>query len=116
MHKKNNAALGFIFITLLVDCIGIGIMLPVLPDLLKELTHGSTSDAARYGGWLTFAISRASRLFCAPIIGGLSDKYGRRPVLLASLLGLGIDYIFISWAPTLGLVVRGAHHLRGIRG
>jgi DHA1 family tetracycline resistance protein-like MFS transporter len=106
MHKKNNAALGFIFITLLVDCIGIGIMLPVLPDLLKQLTHGSTSDAARYGGWLTFAYA-SMQFFCAPIIGGLSDKYGRRPVLLASLLGLGVDYLVISWAPTLAWLFAG---------
>jgi DHA1 family tetracycline resistance protein-like MFS transporter len=100
MHKNMNAALGFIFVTMLVDCIGVGIMLPVVPDLIKQLTGGTTSQAAQIGGWLTFAYA-GMQFFCAPVIGGLSDRYGRRPVLLASLLGLGIDYLVVAWAPTI---------------
>lgn len=101
-----TAALGFIFITMLVDCIGIGLMLPVMPDLIKKLTNGNLSEASTYGGWLTFAYA-FMQFFFAPIIGGLSDRYGRRPVLLASLLGLGIDYVFMSWAPSIAWLFVG---------
>lgn len=106
MRDRKSAALGFIFVTLLVDCIGLGIIIPVMPDLIKELTSGSLSEASRYGGWLTFAYA-SMQFFFAPILGGLSDKYGRRPVLLASLLGLGIDYIFLAMAPTLAWLFVG---------
>ncbi len=106
MRDKKSAALGFIFITLLVDCIGLGIILPVMPDLIRELTHGSISEASTWGGWLTFAYA-IMQFFFAPILGGLSDKYGRRPVLLAFLLGLGVDYIFLAFAPTLAWLFVG---------
>ncbi len=106
MRDKKSAALGFIFITLLVDCIGLGIIIPVMPDLIRELTGGSLSEASTWGGWLTFAYA-TMQFFFAPILGGLSDKYGRRPVLLASLLGLGADYIFLAFAPTLAWLFVG---------
>ncbi|MBK7668142.1 MAG: TCR/Tet family MFS transporter [Sphingobacteriaceae bacterium] len=96
----NKKALLFIFITLLVDCTGIGIIIPVVPTLIQQLTGGSVSDAATYGGWLTFAYAIMQFVF-SPILGGLSDRYGRRPVLLISLLGLGIDYLFLFFAPDL---------------
>jgi DHA1 family tetracycline resistance protein-like MFS transporter len=99
-QPKREAALGFIFITLLIDITGFGIVIPVFPDLIKHLIHGNLSDAARYGGWLTFAYSVVQFLF-APVLGNLSDKYGRRPVLLGSLLGFGIDYIFLAFAPSI---------------
>ena len=104
--SKKNPALIFIFITLLIDVIGLGIIIPVMPKLIQELTGGSLSDAAQYGGWMYFAYS-VMQFACAPIMGGLSDRFGRRPVLLASLMGFGIDYIFLAFAPTLAWLFVG---------
>jgi DHA1 family tetracycline resistance protein-like MFS transporter len=86
MTSKKSPAIGFIFITLLIDVMGLGIIIPVMPKLISELVGGSLSDAARYGGWILFSYSFV-QFICAPIVGGLSDQFGRRPVLLASLLG-----------------------------
>ncbi len=97
---KKQAALGFIFLTLLLDIIGFGIIIPVLPELIQQLTNSSLSEAAKYGGWLLFAYS-IMQFICSPIIGNLSDKVGRRPVLLFSLFGFGIDYLFLAFAPTI---------------
>src|SRR5437868_14734793 len=106
MPVKKQAALGFIFVTLLIDVIGLGIIIPVMPKLLAELIHGNISDAARYGGWLMFSYSIMQFLF-SPVLGNLSDRYGRRPILLISLFGLGIDYLFLSFAPTIGWLFVG---------
>jgi len=111
MAKNGKAALSFIFITLLIDVTGLGIIIPVLPTLISELIQGNISDAASYGGWLTFAYA-IMQFVCAPILGNLSDRYGRRPVLLFSLFGFGIDYLFLAFAPTiwwlfLGRVIAG---------
>lgn len=100
LHQKRSAALGFIFVTLLVDIIGWGIIIPVLPDLIMSLTHGTVSEAAIDGGWLT-AIYAGMQFVFSPVLGGLSDRYGRRPVLLVSLLGFGIDYLVLANAPTI---------------
>jgi len=100
MTVKRDAALGFIFTTLLIDITGLGIIIPVLPDLIMELTGGSISDASLYGGLLMFSFAIMQFLF-SPVLGNLSDKYGRRPVLLFSLFGFGIDYIFLAFAPTI---------------
>ena len=91
MRNKKEAALGFIFITLLIDVTGLGIIIPVIPKLITQMIHGNLSLASEYGGWLTFMYAIMQFLF-APVIGNLSDKFGRRPVLLFSLLGFGIDY------------------------
>lgn len=106
MKSSKQAAIGFIFVTLLIDTIGFGIIIPVLPNLIIELTHGTTSEAARIGGWLLFAFAIVQFLF-APILGGLSDQYGRRPILLGSLFGFGLDYIFLAVAPTIGWLFVG---------
>ena len=100
--KKNQkqAAIGFIFITLLIDVIGLGIIIPVVPKLIQELIHSDISEAAKYGGWLTFAYAITQFLF-SPLVGNLSDKYGRRPVLLLSLFGFSLDYLLLAFAPTI---------------
>ncbi len=101
MAEKRNSALIFIFITLLIDITGIGIIVPVIPRLIQELTSEGLSDAALYGGWLMFVYSVAQFIF-SPILGGLSDQYGRRPILLGSLFGFGLDYIFCAFATSIG--------------
>ncbi len=100
MPKSRKAAVSFIFITLLLDVIGLGLIIPVFPQLIEELIQGNISEASQWGGLLTFAYAIMQFVF-APIVGNLSDKYGRRPVLLLSLFGFGIDYIFLSLAPTI---------------
>src|SRR6187431_1615294 len=114
MTTNKNAGLGFVFVTLLIDVIGIGIIIPVIPDLIKELTGEGLSEAAQYSGWLTFAYA-IMQFFFSPVLGALSDKFGRRPVLLISLLGLGFDYIFSAFAPTIGWLFFG-RILAGISG
>jgi len=97
---KAQAALGFIFLTLLIDIIGFGVIIPVLPDLIRHLLHSDIRVAATYGKYLMVAYALMQFLF-APVIGALSDRFGRRPVLLASLFGFGIDYLFLAFAPTI---------------
>jgi MFS transporter, DHA1 family, tetracycline resistance protein len=104
--KSNKPALSFIFITMLVDIIGLGIILPVLPALIQELTGGTVSDASKYGGWMMFAYAIMQFLF-SPILGGLSDRFGRRPILLISLFGFGLDYLFLAFAPTIAWLFVG---------
>jgi DHA1 family tetracycline resistance protein-like MFS transporter len=107
MHKpKKQAALGFIFATLLIDVMGLGIIIPVIPKLIEHLIHGDVSDASWYGGWLTAAYAGMQFIF-APVIGNLSDRFGRRPVLLCSLLGFGVDYLFSAFAPTIAWLFVG---------
>jgi DHA1 family tetracycline resistance protein-like MFS transporter len=90
----------FIFIAVLVDVIGLGIIIPVVPSLVMQLTGEGISRAAIYGGWLWFAYA-AMQFFCAPVLGNLSDKVGRRPVILFSLFALGVDYLIMGFAPSL---------------
>jgi DHA1 family tetracycline resistance protein-like MFS transporter len=103
---KPKAALGFIFATLLIDVMGFGIIIPVLPKLIEHLISGDISEAANYAKWLTAAYAGMQFLF-SPLIGNLSDKFGRRPVLLCSLLGFGVDYLFSAFAPTIGWLFIG---------
>ncbi|MEN9334202.1 MAG: hypothetical protein RLY35_1382 [Bacteroidota bacterium] len=98
--KPGNSAIIFIFITLLIDVIGLGIIIPILPALMTELTGESVAEASAEGGWLMFAYAIMTFLF-SPILGNLSDRFGRRPIILFSLLGLGIDYLFMAFAPNL---------------
>ena len=115
MNNKRNAAIGFIFITLLIDVVGFGIIIPVIPSLISHLTgNPDMSYAARIGGWLTFTFAIMQFLF-APVLGSLSDRYGRRPVLLFSLFGFGIDYILLSFAPNIAWLFLG-RAIAGITG
>ena len=106
MSNSRTPALSFIFITILIDCIGFGVIIPVMPTLIMDLGHVVNSEASRLGGYLLFAFA-GMQFLCSPIMGGLSDQYGRRPVLLASLFGFGIDYIFLAFAPSLGWLFIG---------
>ncbi|MBN8697626.1 MAG: TCR/Tet family MFS transporter [Bacteroidetes bacterium] len=114
MEQTNKKALLFIFITILIDVIGIGIIIPVTPKLIQHLTGEGISQASVYGGLLAVAYSLMQFIF-SPVIGGLSDRFGRRPVLLLSLLGLGLDYIFMAFAPTIAWLFVG-RILAGISG
>jgi len=107
-------ALVFIFITVLIDTIGFGIILPVTPQLIMDLTGQGIGEASMAGGWLAFSYAIAQFL-CGPIIGNLSDHFGRRPVLLLSLLAFGCDYALMGVAPTLSWLFLG-RILAGIAG
>jgi DHA1 family tetracycline resistance protein-like MFS transporter len=106
MAKERKAAVGFIFITLLIDTMGWGLIIPVLPNLIAELKNISISEASAYGSFLLSTYAVTQFLF-APVIGNLSDRYGRRPVILSSLLGFGIDYIILALAPSFGWLFLG---------
>ena len=112
--KSKKTALLFIFITILVDVIGIGIILPIIPDLIMELTGKGTADAVIYGMWLTTAFAGMQFLF-SPVLGEISDRFGRRPILLMALLGLSIDYLIHAWAPSITWLFLG-RFLAGITG
>jgi len=98
--SSRKPAMGFIFATLLIDVTGLGIIIPVFPTLIQELTGGSLSEASEYGGWLLFSFAIMQFLF-APVLGNLSDQFGRRPVLLLSLFGFALDYLLLAFAPTI---------------
>tara|TARA_R110002049_G_scaffold12647_6_gene56420 strand:- start:1803 stop:3005 length:1203 start_codon:yes stop_codon:yes gene_type:complete len=104
--NDRRSLLPFLFITLLLDAIGFGIILPVMPQLIMNVTGEDLSRAAVYGGWLLFLYALV-QFFCAPLMGNLSDRFGRRRVLLFSLLAFGLDYLLMGWAPTLGWLIAG---------
>lgn len=106
MAQPRKAAINFIFITLLIDVMGWGLIIPVMPDLISQLKNIPVNEASPYGAWLLSAYAITQFVF-APVIGNLSDKYGRRPVLLFSLIGFGIDYLFLALAPSYGWLFIG---------
>ncbi|HEY4784647.1 MAG TPA: TCR/Tet family MFS transporter, partial [Bacteroidales bacterium] len=106
MFTNRKPALGFIFVTMLLDVIGFGIIIPILPKLISQLIHGDLSIASVYGGWLMFTFSLLQFIF-SPVMGNLSDRFGRRPILLCSLFGFGIDYFILAFAPTIGWLFVG---------
>jgi DHA1 family tetracycline resistance protein-like MFS transporter len=118
MVNPKKAAVGFIFITVLIDIIGFGIIIPVLPQLLQQLLHVTDrtdiSAISKPAIFLTLIYGLMQFIF-APILGSLSDRYGRRPVLLFSLLGFGLDYIFLAFAPSIGWLFLG-RMISGITG
>jgi len=103
---KTSAALRFIFITIFIDVLGLGIIIPVLPKLLQILGHIDVNKASEYIGWLTFVYASMQLIF-ASIMGNLSDRFGRRPILLISLVGFGLDYIVMAFAPTIAWLFVG---------
>ncbi|MEM7690669.1 MAG: TCR/Tet family MFS transporter [Pseudomonadota bacterium] len=98
--KAPASTLVFVALIVFIDMVGIGLIVPVLPGLLEEITGEGLDRTAEIGGWLLFAYALMQFLF-APIIGGLSDRYGRRPVLLVTLFALGVDYLIMALAPDL---------------
>ncbi len=99
-QPANRLGLVFIILVVLIDAIGFGIILPVMPKLIIGLTGSSLEEAARLGGWLMFSYA-FMQFFFAPLLGNLSDRFGRRPVLLFALLALGLDYLLMAFAPTI---------------
>lgn len=114
MSPAGRAALAFIFVTVLVDAIGFGIILPVLPRLIMGLTGVGIDRAAAYGGWLAFVYA-LMQFFCAPVLGNLSDHFGRRPVLLFALAALAVDYCVMGAAPRISWLFIG-RMISGIAG
>ena len=99
-------ATTFVFITVLLDMVGFGLIIPVQPALIKEVGHLAIGDASVIAGWMFFAFSATQFLF-GPALGSLSDAYGRRPLLLLAVFGLGVDYLITAKAPSLAWLFVG---------
>ncbi|MGH7740400.1 MAG: TCR/Tet family MFS transporter [Candidatus Eiseniibacteriota bacterium] len=97
---SERRALTVILTAILIDSMGFGIIMPVMPSLLVHLTHATLSDAARIAGWLMGVFAAMQFLF-GPVMGGLGDHFGRRRVLLLSMLAFGLDYLVMGVSPTL---------------
>jgi MFS transporter, DHA1 family, tetracycline resistance protein len=104
--KPSRAAFVFIFVTVMLDMIALGIVVPVLPKLIKHFLNGDTADAAHIVGYFAFSWALMQFLF-QPIIGSLSDHFGRRPIVILSNLGLGADYILMALSPNLWFLFVG---------
>ena len=104
--RASRFATVFIFATVLIDMIGIGLIWPVVPALLEDVGHVDLAQATVYGGWMFAAFSLAQFL-SGPLVGNLSDAYGRRPLLLLAIGGLAIDYVVTALAPTIWLLFVG---------
>jgi len=104
--RARGSATTFIVATILIDAIGFGIVIPVLPRLVMELGRLDLAEATRMGGWLA-AVYAFMQFLCGPLAGNLGDRFGRRPVLLLSLLGLAIDYLLLGFAPSLAWLFAG---------
>ena len=98
--SRRKPAIVFIFITLVLDIIGIGLVVPILPKLVEVFQHGNEEAAAHTYGWLA-SLYALMQFLCAPILGSLSDRFGRRRVILVSLFGSGLDYFLFAFAPSL---------------
>lgn len=101
LMNARRPAMGFILVTLFLDILGIGLIIPILPQLIERLEGGDVSAASHTYGLLGALYALMQFLF-APILGSLSDRFGRRPVILGSLLGSGLDYLLLAYAPDLG--------------
>ena len=101
-----RAAFVFIFITVALDMLALGVMIPVLPKLIVEFEHGNMADAAGAAGIFGFSWVAMQFAF-SPLLGAISDRHGRRPVILLSNLGLGLDYLLMALAPSLSWLFVG---------
>jgi DHA1 family tetracycline resistance protein-like MFS transporter len=110
--NKHAASVRFVLITLVIDALGFGLVVPIVPALVQKLSGQSVSGASVWVGWLLAAFA-LTQFVCAPVLGGLSDRFGRRPVLLISLAGICANYVMLAWAPSLpwlfvGRLIAGA--------
>jgi MFS transporter, DHA1 family, tetracycline resistance protein len=103
---RRRAALAFIFVTVMLDMLALGMIIPVLPKLVERFMGGNTAAAAEVFG-LFNTVWALMQFLCSPVLGALSDRYGRRPVILLSNVGLGLDYVLMALAPTLGWLFVG---------
>ena len=106
MARGHKAGMAFILITVFIDVLGIGIIIPIIPELVKDFVGGSTASAGRWFGILSATYAAAQFLF-APVLGSLSDRFGRRPIILIALFGLGVDYVIQGVAPSIGWLFLG---------
>lgn len=113
-NPQSKLVLASVLLTILLDMLGYGIVLPVLPALIKQMTGGNVAEAAVIGGWLVFAYSLMQFMF-GPTLGGLSDRFGRRPIILIALAGLTLDYAIMGFANALILLFIG-HTIAGVSG
>ncbi len=104
----------FIFVTMFIDILGLAIIVPILPDLIGELVGRDASSTGRYLGVIVAVYALMQFLF-APVLGALSDRFGRRPIILFSLFGFGIDYLIQGWAPSIGWLFVG-RFIAGVMG
>lgn len=99
-HTPSRHAVTFIFITVFLDMVGFGLIMPVLPRLIEDVSGADLAGASLLAGWLFFAYG-GMQFLCGPLLGNLSDAYGRRPILLLSVFGLGVDYLLTAFAPNM---------------
>src|SRR6202035_987182 len=104
--KNRQAAVIFILVTVTLDILAMGLIIPVLPKLILDFLGGKMTDAANWHGWCALVFALMQFVF-SPLLGVLSDRFGRRPVILLSNLGLGLDYIVMAMAPTIGWLFLG---------
>jgi MFS transporter, DHA1 family, tetracycline resistance protein len=104
--RNRQASVVFVLVTLFIDILGMGLVIPILPRLVQSMLGGGISDASFVFG-LLISIYSVMQFFCAPILGALSDRFGRRPVILLALAGLGFDYVLLTVAPSIWWLVLG---------
>jgi MFS transporter, DHA1 family, tetracycline resistance protein len=106
MKPTKTAGINFILVTVLIDAISFGIIIPVFPDLIKNMQGCGDGEAAVLTSWMMACFAIAQFVF-SPVQGSLSDRFGRRPILLASLFGFGLDYLLLAFAPSIGWLFAG---------
>ena len=102
--EPGRSAFAFIFVTVLLSMVGMGVVMPVMPKLIMTISGGDLAHAAQWGGVLTLVFA-VMQFLMMPVIGGLSDRFGRRPVLLGSLAAYSLDFLMMALAPTMALLV-----------
>ena len=105
-RPRAQPAIAFIFITLFLDSFGLGVVVPVLPKMIQQMEGGDLDSATLTVGFLVSLYALMQFLF-SPVLGSLSDHFGRRPIILGSLLGAGIDYMLLAWAPNMAWIIVG---------